>query len=132
MMSNPMRDPLLNRLPLSTIADYMNAPALYDEEKALQRALRRFSRHRKDRAAFARLAEMYTSNMAAGQSRTSYNAVREMFSQALSGDRAAAASIAGRLQSIYDELAPKYRGTCSLGFDVIRKDLDWMQAQLGE
>ena len=132
MMSNPMRDPLLNRLPLSTITDYMNAPASYDEEKALQRALRRFSRHRKDRAAFARLAEMYTSNMAAGQSRTSYNAVREMFSQALSGDRAAAASIAGRLQSIYDELAPKYRSTCSLGFDIIRKDLDWMQAQLGE
>ena len=117
MMSNPMRDPFLNRLPLSMIADYMNAPASYDE--ALQRALRRFSRHRKDRAAFARLAEMYTSNMAAGQSRTSYNAVREMFSQALSGDRAAAASIAGRLQSIYDELAPKYRGT-------------WMQARLGE
>ncbi len=132
MMSNPMRDPRLNRLPLSTIADYMNAPSSYKEDKALRRAIRRISRNRKDREAFAFLAEMYSSNMAAGQSKTSYNAVREKFSQSLPEDRAAAASLAGKLQSVYDYLVSAYRETYPLSLEVIRKDLDWMHAQMGE
>lgn len=132
MMSNPMRDPRLNRLPLSTIADYMRAPASYDEDIALRQALRRLFRNKKDRAAFLVLAEMYSSNMAADQSNTSYNAAREKFSRSLSEDRAAAAAIVGKLKSVYDYLVLNHSDTYSLGLEVISKDIDWMQAQIRE
>ena len=132
MMSNPMRDPHLNRLPLSTIADYMNAPYSYNEDKAFRHAVRRISRNRKDREAFTLLAEMYTSNMAAGQDKTSYNAVREKFSQALWEDRAAAASMVEKLKSVHDYLASAYHDTYKVSLNIIRKDLEWMQARMEE
>lgn len=132
MMSNPMRDPRLNRLPLSTIADYMRNPASYDEDKALRHAVKRLYHNRGDREVFFQLAEMYSANMAADQSNTSYNAVREKFSQHLKEDKAAAAEIAGELKSVYDYIVENHPNTYSLSLDVIRKDVEWMLAQMGE
>ena len=132
MMSNPMRDNRLNRLPLSTIADYMEAPATYDEQKALEKALRRFCTKAKDRKIIASLVDIYSSNMAAGQGKTSYNAAREKFAARVSEDKQAAINLFEELQSDYDYLVTNYPGQYSLSYEVIRKDLDWMSGQLGE
>lgn len=132
MMSNPMRDNRLNHLPLSTIADYMNAPASYDEQKALTKALKRFSPKAKDRKVLASLADIYSSNMAAGQGKTSYNAARDKFTALVSEDRQAAVKLAEELQFDYDYLLANYPDKFILSYDVMRKDLEWMSGKLGE
>lgn len=132
MMSNPMRDSRLNRLPLSTIADYMNAPASYDEQKALAKALRRFCPKAKDRKVFASLVEIYSSNMVAGHGKTSYNAAREKFTALVSEDRQKAEKLAEELRDDYNYLLAYYPDRYILSYDVMRKDLDWMSSQLGE
>lgn len=132
MMSNPMRDSRLNRLPLSTIADYMCAPASYDGQKALRKALKRVCPNAKDRKVLASLAEIYSSNMAAGQGKTSYNAAREKFLALLSEDRQSAVKLLDELQSDYDYLLSNHPDSYALSYEVMRKDLIWMTGRLGE
>ena len=132
MMSNPMRDNRLNHLPLSTIADYMNAPASYDEQKALTKAIKRFSPKAKDGKVLASLVDIYSSNMAAGQGKTSYNAARDKFTALVSEDRQAAVKLADELQFDYDYLSANYPDKFILSYDVMRKDLEWMSGKLGE
>ena len=110
----------------------MNAPASSDEQKALTDALKRFSPKAKDRKVLASLVDIYSSNMAAGQGKTSYNAARDKFTALVSEDRQAAVKLADELQFDYDYLSANYPDKFILSYDVMRKDLEWMSGKLGE
>ena len=130
MMSNPLRDHRMNRLPLSTIADYMNSPGTYDELKAMQHALERFCHDEESRQMFGRLSEMYSSNFAEGQSNTYYNAAREKFSLAFTAGQTTARGYLDELKELSVWLDERFPDAFGFSKKVIANDIEWMQNQL--
>jgi hypothetical protein len=79
-MSNPLSPQNeINRIPLSTCADFAWNPWAYDPARSIGQAIVHLARTESQRAALKDLIELYPGNLACGLTRTDYNCVLEEF-----------------------------------------------------
>lgn len=86
IMANPMRDNRMNRLPLYTMAEYMNDPGNYSPEESIVRAIRTIAGDESGQEALHSLVRFYPGGLASGYTSTKYSVIRKEFERLL-GDK---------------------------------------------
>ena len=132
MMANPMRDNLLTRLPLYTMADFMNNPYDYDPERSIAEAINHIAKNEVQKELLRGLIDYYSSNLKHGIRTTKFFPVRNEFERLLSENRASAKAYMEGLQSLYDGLCVEFPDIYGLTKEIIRKDVEWMKTSLDE
>ena len=130
MMANPMRDNLMTRLPLYTMADFMNNPYTYNPELSMAAAIERYAENLAQEEIFEGLIKFYSSNLQHGIRTTKFFPVRNEFERLLGEDKVAAAAYAASLQELYESMCREFPDRYNLTKAIVRKDVEWMKAQL--
>lgn len=130
MMANPMRDNRMTRLPLYTIADFMNNPYDYNPEASIAKAIAHIAHNETEAQLLTELVGYYSSNFEHGQNSTKYNHARAQFERYLSEDKAAAAAFAEGLSEFYGRFCEAFATDYAHSKRVIAQDVEWMKASL--
>ena len=130
MMANPMRDNLMTRLPLYTMADFMNNPYTYDPERSIAAAINRYAENLAQEEIFEGLINFYSSNLQHGIRTTRFFPARDKFEQLFGEDRAAAAAYVASMQDLYESMCREFPDRYTLSKAILQKDIAWMSAQL--
>jgi hypothetical protein len=132
-MSNPHSPQNeINRLPLSTCADFAWNPWAYNPERSLGQAILHLAGTRGGRAVLKGLVELYPGNLACGVPRTDYNSVFEEFNRLLAGPggRIAAAGLVSRMEVAVAGLDREFPARFADAKKTIRDDLARLRARL--
>lgn len=132
IMANPMRDNRMNRLPLYTMAEYMNGPGSYSPEESIVRAIRTIAWTESGQEALNSLVRLYPGGLASGYTSTKYSVIRKEFERLLNDDRTAAKQLVEdltRMLSLFNNAFPKTYGDTK---NVISNDLKWMNKQFSK
>ena len=133
MMANPMRDNLMTRLPLYTMADFMNNPYGYDPERSIAAAIDHIAQNDVQKALLEGLVQYYSSNLKFGSRTTKFFPVRDEFGRLLADNRGEAEVYMNGLQALYDGLCSEYADeTYALTKEIVRKDVEWMKSELSK
>ena len=130
MMANPMRDNLMTRLPLYTMADFMNNPCEYDPELSIAAAIEHIAENVAQEELFEALIEIYSSNLKHGSRTTKFFPVRDKFTSLLESDKAAAEAYAATLQQLYDGLCREFPDSYTRTKTIVFNDVEWMKSKL--
>ena len=130
MMANPMRDNRMTRLPLYTMADFMNNPYDYDPEASLAKAIDFVTESPAEAEVMESLVKYYSSNQAHGNRSTKYNNVRSEFERLLGEEPSAAAAYMKGLEELYQRLQSTFPDSYALSKAIIKNDLEWMAGKL--
>ena len=130
MMANPMRDNRMTRLPLYTMADFMNNPYEYDPEKSIVAAINHIAKNDTQADVLTTLVEYYSSNLKYDNRSTKYNHVRNEFERILNEDKAAAELFKDNFQKFYGELCEAFPHDYELSKEVMSRDIEWMNGEL--
>ena len=130
MMANPMRDNLMTRLPLYTMADFMNNPYSYNPDLSIAAAIDRYAENLAQEEIFEGLIELYSSNLQHGIRTTRFFPARDKFEQLLGEDKAAAAAYVTSIQELYESMCREFPDRYTLSKAILQKDIAWMSAKL--
>lgn len=130
IMANPMRDNRMNRLPLYTMAEYMNDPANYSPEESIVRAVDAAAGSESGREALHSLVRLYPGGLVSGYTSTKYSVIRLRFERLLHDDTAAARRLAEELARTIAQFEQAFPKTCADTKRVLHNDLKWMNEQL--
>ncbi len=130
MMANPMRDNRMTRLPLYTMADFMNNPYEYDPEKSIVAAINHIAKNDTQADVLTTLVEYYSSNLKYDNRSTKYNHVRNEFERILNEDKVAAELFKENFQKFYGELCDAFPQDYELSKEVMSRDIEWMKGEL--
>jgi len=130
-MSNPMAaQNELNRIPLSTCADYAYNPWAYDPARSISQALRRAGKTTAQRDVLAQLVEAYPGSVATGGG-TGFNPVRTKFDQLLrTGPQPAALQFLNHMIELDHSLAREFPHDYLAGRKTVDADIAWMRQKL--
>lgn len=130
MMANPMRDNRMTRLPLYTMADFMNNPYDYNPERSIAEAIDHIAQNDTQAEILRSLVGYYSSNLKYDNRSTKYNHVRNEFERLLGEDRAAAATFMEGLHGFYGQFCEAFPEDYELSKEVIMRDIEWMKTEL--
>ncbi|MGZ4886693.1 MAG: beta-N-acetylglucosaminidase domain-containing protein [Candidatus Aminicenantales bacterium] len=125
-MSNPLSPQNeINRVPLSTCADFAWNPWTYDPGRSIGQAIVHQAATPGQRAALKDLVELYPGNLACGAARTDYNCVIEEFNRILAGPapKAAAAAYLARVEDVARRLDREFPARFADARKTIREDI---------
>ena len=125
-MSNPLSPQNeINRIPLSTCADFAWNPWAYDPGRSIGQAIVHQAATPGQRAALKDLVELYPGNLACGAARTDYHCVDEEFKRILAGPapEAAAAAYLARVEEIAGRLDREFPVRFADARKTIREDI---------
>jgi hypothetical protein len=130
-MSNPMcKQNEINRLPLSTCADYAYNPAAYDPDRSIGQAILLLAKNSGQRRALKELVELYPGFLLTGGG-TGTNPLREWFRQ-LSQEEDSAAGAQGLLRQVTDlaaKLDNEFPRELKAAKATLNNDITWMKGQ---
>ena len=132
IMANPMRDNRMNRLPLYTMAEYMNDPGNYSPEESIVRAIRTIAGDESGQEALHSLVRFYPGGLASGYTSTKYSVIRKEFERLLGDDKTAAKRFAKELARTLSQFENAFPQTYGGTTEVISNDLKWMNEQLSK
>lgn len=132
IIANPMRDNRMNRLPLYTMADYMNDPIGYNPEESITRAIHTVAEDQFAEETLLRLVQYYPGGIIHGYTSTKYSVIRKKFEQLLDEDRSAAQRYVDELAQILVQLEKAFPEVYGDSKEVISNDLKWMNEQLSK
>lgn len=132
IMANPMRDNRMNRLPLYTMADYMNDPIGYHPEKSIIRAIHTVAGDPFTEETLLSLVQYYPGGLIQGYTSTKYSVIRNKFERLLLEDRSAARQYANKLARILAQLEKTFPEVYGDSKEVISNDLKWMNELLSK
>ncbi|TME84818.1 MAG: hypothetical protein E6I45_00635 [Chloroflexi bacterium] len=131
-MSNPMRrQDTLNRLALSTAADYAWDTAGYDPERSIERAIEALATNAEQLDVLRDLVTAYPGMLVFGQNQY-FNPVRDQFERLRARSRAEAGSFVEELRGVSDRFGRAFRDSCEAERRTIGDDLAWMENRLRE
>ena len=130
MIANPMRDSRMTRLPLYTMADFMNDPYGYDPDKSISEAIAHIAADKSQKAVLESLVGYYSSNLKYGSKSTNFNCARNEFEHIMKDDRTDAEMYVAGLQKLYNGLCSAFPDRYTRTKDIVRKDIEWMNTQL--
>ena len=129
-MGNPMRRQNdLNRLALSTAAEYAWDTAAYDPEQASGRAIDRLASTGEQREVLRDLVAAYPGMLLSGQNQY-FNPVRDQFERLRARSRAEAGSFVEELRGVSDRFGRAFRDSCEAERRTIGDDVAWMENRL--
>lgn len=133
-MSNPLSPQNeINRLPLSTCADFAWNPWAYDPGRSIGQAIIHLAAKDGEQGALRDLVELYPGNLACGVPRTDYNCVVEEFNRILSsgpGVKTKAAEFLARVQGVAERLDREFPDRFGDARKTIRDDLTRLRERL--
>jgi hypothetical protein len=132
-MSNPHSPQNeINRIPLSTCADFAYNPWTYDPVRSIGQAIVHLAGKRSQRAVLKDLVELYPGNLACGVPRTDWNSVSEEFNRILSGPdaRARAAAFLARVEDVARRLEEEFPASYADAGKTIRGDIFRLRGRL--
>lgn len=132
MMANPMRDNRMTRLPLYTMADFMNNPYEYNPEKSIAAAIDHIAKNDTQAEILRELVNYYSSNLSQDNRSTKYNHVRNKFEKLMQEEVNAAAMFLDEIQGFYGRFCTTFPGDYELSKEIIARDIEWMKSELGK
>lgn len=130
MMSNPMRDNMMNRMPMLTVGDFMCHPESYDPVASIESAIGRLAENDLQNQVLHSLLAYYSSNYANGKSKTSYNHARAVFLGLVPRSRDEAEAYMEGLSRTYNDFLSAYPSGYETSKQIILNDLAWMKEHL--
>jgi AraC-like DNA-binding protein len=130
-LSNPMcTQNQINRLPLTTCADYARSPGAYNPARSIGQAIVRQGKSRAQQAVLKDLVEAYPGFIVAGGG-TGTNPVRARFGSLLAGEggRLAARGFIRQIEDIVTRLAKVFPAQFPATRKTVLDDVVWMKEQ---
>jgi hypothetical protein len=129
-MSNPLcpqND--INRIPLSTRADYALSPAAYDPLRSIGHAIEALAPAGPQQQALKHLVELYPGMLLYDDTRTGYNPVWERYHALLArpDGRAKAEAFKARVKSVIEELDAVFPGRYNSTKETLKSHLEQMK-----
>jgi hypothetical protein len=129
-ISNPMRrQDQLNRLALSTAADYAFDSAAYDPDRSIRRAIDRLAKNREQRAILADLVAVYPGMLAFGENQY-FNPVRDRFAGLLETNPDEAGAFLAAVRGLSTRFSRAFADGCAAERQTIEADLVWMETRI--
>jgi hyaluronoglucosaminidase len=132
MMANPMRDNRMTRLPLYTMADFMNNPYEYDPERSIAEAVDHIAQNDAQAEILTTLIGYYSSNLKYDNRSTKYNHLRSEFERLLAEDKGAAVAFKEGVEAFYGTFCETFPEDYELSKEVISRDIEWMNSTIAE
>jgi hypothetical protein len=130
-MSNPMRrQDQLNRLALSTVADYAWDTAMYDPERSIERAIDELATNADQREVLRDLVAAYPGMLVFGQNQY-FNPVRDRFERLRATSRAEAEPFVSAMRGLSERFDRAYPNSCAAERQTLADDVAWMRFRLG-
>jgi hyaluronoglucosaminidase len=132
-MSNPHSPQNeINRIPLSTCADFAWNPRAYDPARSIGQAIVHLAGKPRQRKVLKDLVELYPGNLACGVPRTDWNCVIQEFARLASGPgaRARAAAFLARVEDVASRLEKEFPGSFADARKTVAGDLSLLRGRL--
>lgn len=134
-MSNPLcPQNEINRIPLSTCADYAFNPAAYDPARSIGQAIVHLADARPAQEALRDLVEAYPGMLIYGRTQTSFNAVREQYARIAAGPhmRAAARAYIEYLERLARRLRDAFPDRFAAACATLEDDIALLKRKFAE
>ncbi len=130
MMANPMRDNRMTRLPLYTMADFMNNTYEYDPQKSIEAAINHIAEDDTQAELLRSLVRYYSSNLSQDNRSTKYNHVRNEFERLMGEGTDNATLFIDEIQGFYRQFCDTFPADYELSKEIISQDIEWMKSEI--
>ncbi|QRX62684.1 beta-N-acetylglucosaminidase domain-containing protein [Dysgonomonadaceae bacterium zrk40] len=132
IMGNPMRDNLMNRMPLFTMADYAINPKNYNPSQSIVQAIKYNSENKQQEIILRDLISYYPGALTYRSKSTRINSARDEFKRLLHTSEKDAIKYKFELENLLFKFINKFPGIYPDTKNVIQRDILWMDEQLKE